>query len=255
MRKTSITVALLFTALSTAALAADLPNVKGPPIYNPPPPPPTWNWTGFYIGANGGYGWGTTTWSYLPTGGTPVPNLSTHGGLAGGTVGFNYEFAPGIVAGVEGDFDWADINGSTSCPNPAFACQSRLRDFGTARGRIGWALDRFLIYGTGGGAFGEVNTRTDNLFGTPVPPSGSPINGSSSFRAGWAAGVGVEYAFWNNLTAKVEYLHYDLGGADYAVDNGLFVHAHEFGNVVRAGLNWKFDWFAPPAPAPVVAKY
>jgi outer membrane immunogenic protein len=222
-----LAVTLTSVAALTAANAADLA-VKAP-VYKAPVIIP-FSWTGFYIGANGGGAWGTTDWTYVVNG-SGTANHNTSGGLAGGTAGYNWQFAPNWVIGIEGDFDWADIKGSTACPNPAFSCQSKISDFATLRGRFGYAFDRFLVYGTGGAAWGNDQIQT------ALPGA---TFGTTGTRTGYAAGAGVEWAFSGPWSAKVEYLHYDLGSATTTVDNGLLVSSREKGDLVRAGVNWKF---------------
>jgi outer membrane immunogenic protein len=218
-----------------AAAAADMP-VKMP-VKAAPIAPPVYNWTGFYIGINGGGGWGETSWTYTVA--LTTADHNSNGGLVGGTIGYNYQFPNNFVVGVEADWDWADINGSAACPNPAFSCESKIKDIGTARGRIGYAWDKLLVYGTGGVAWGDVTIQTV-LPGGAVPPSGTPTNGQTITRVGWVGGVGAEYAIWQRLTVKAEWLYYDLGTDTFAVDNGLFVSARERGNMFRGGLNWHF---------------
>jgi outer membrane immunogenic protein len=216
-----------------SALAADLP-LKAPMM---PLGAPVFSWTGIYIGGNYGGTWGDTDWTYL-AGGTA--SHGTAGSLGGGTLGANWQFPSNWVVGVEGDWDWADIEGSRNCPNPTFVCQSKISDLATVRGRLGYAVDRFMVYGTGGGAWGRDLIQTNFLPGLPVPPSGTPINGTTGTRSGWIAGAGIEWAFWNSFSAKFEVLHYDLGAATTPVDNNLLVNTREHGNIIRAGLNWKF---------------
>jgi outer membrane immunogenic protein len=222
-------IALALCAVSAAgsAYAADF-------IVKAPVPAPV-SWTGFYIGVNGGGASGTSDWTFPRTG--ALSNHNTSGGLVGGTLGFNWQFpATHWVLGAEADWDWASISGDTNCPNPRYLCQSKLGDLGTARARLGYAAyDHFLFYGTGGLAWGSDQIQTTWL------PTGVSA-GSTGVRTGWTAGAGVEYAFWGPLTglsAKVEYLHYDLGGATTTVSTGSTVVSQESGNVVRAGVNWK----------------
>lgn len=150
---------LLALAAIDRATAADLP-LKAPP----PPPPPSW--TGFYLGANGGYGWANQNFNLtvINTLGTATLGGNSHGSgwLAGGQIGFNWEAPSHVVLGLEADGDWADISGSSSgCPTfttgahigAVSACgtdNSRLNDFVTLRGRFGWAWNNVLFYGTGG---------------------------------------------------------------------------------------------------------
>jgi outer membrane immunogenic protein len=214
-----------------SAQAADLA-VKAP-VYKAPVVPP-FSWTGFYIGANVGGAWGNTDWTFVTT---PPLDASHHasGALAGGTLGYNWQIpSTNWVFGVEGDFDWADIKGSTACPNPSFTCQSKITEFGTARGRLGYAVGHFLAYGTGGVAWGR-----DQIGAVLTPAAGNDTD--TGTRTGWAAGAGIEYAFWGPWSAKVEYLHYDLGTATREAPSfGAPADTRERGDLVRVGVNWKF---------------
>ncbi|HWK94854.1 MAG TPA: outer membrane protein [Pseudolabrys sp.] len=210
-----------------AANAADLP-VKAP-LYTAPL---GYNWTGFYVGINGGGGFGHTDWTYVIGGNTAGHNTS--GGLIGGTVGYNYQIQKWVL-GLEGDWDWANVKGSTACPNPAFSCESKLTSLGTLRGRVGMAVGstgNFLLYGTGGWAWGRLNIQTVH------PTVGT--NGTSKTPNGWTAGGGVEWGFLPNWSAKLEYLYVGFGTNTYTVDTGLQVDAKERVNVIRAGVNYRF---------------
>jgi outer membrane immunogenic protein len=217
-----------FSALAmAAALAADAP----PGRYMPPPRAPAYvpffSWNGLYLGINAGYGWGRSRWTDTVTGAT-TGHFDVNGPLVGGTVGYNLQVG-GIVLGVEGDFAWSGIKGSNAIVC-APVCETELTWLGTARGRAGYALDRFLPYLTAGAAFGEVK-------GT--------VTGVGSFtdtKVGWTAGGGLEYAFAGNWSAKVEYLYVDLGkstcSASCSGANPLDVTFDS--HVVRGGLNYKF---------------
>jgi len=227
---------------SLAAQAADLPPApppQAPVAYIPLPPP--YNWGGIYVGINGGYGWGTTKWT-APVDGLSS-SLSSNGGVFGGTLGFNYQMNA-FVFGVEGDFDWSNINTGTSstlCANIVGACQTGNNWLSTLRGRFGFAADRVLFYGTAGGAFANAQTT---------------LNGANTTRTqtGWTAGVGVEYAFAQNWTARAEYLYVNLGtGTVNAVCVSATCPPALAGtlvpisvgltdNLIRFGLNYKFNF-------------
>jgi outer membrane immunogenic protein len=210
-------------ALTAAAAAADLP-ARAPVPYYPVKAPmyaPPYSWTGFYLGVNGGYGWGRSDWD-------TVGPFDVSGGLVGGTAGYNYQFGQ-LVVGVEGDVDWSDIKGNTTsfC---TFGCQTSNTWLSTVRGRLGFAADRFLPYVTGGAAFGDIRASTP----------GFP--GASQTNTGWTVGAGIEAALVGNLSAKVEYLYVDLGNFNCGVACGLGaadnVSLHE--NVLRGGINYRF---------------
>jgi outer membrane immunogenic protein len=283
-------------ALTGAALAADL---TPPPVFLPPPP--IYSWTGLYFGFNAGYHWGSGSTTQFTSTDSAAANIggglgvsqafglipttgasAAQGFIGGGTVGYNYQINS-FVLGLEADFDGASGRGSSSAlrsaPNttPAFIVPLTLTDsaqqlewFGTLRGRIGWTpIDRLLIFGSGGFAFGH----SAASFSVVNPGANPPafLFASSNANTGWTAGGGIEYAFPGPLSAfsvKVEYLYYDLGrttgtvsyanpnftlaGVPFTEFSSLSDHFRHNGNIVWAGLNYKFNWGAPP---PVVAKY
>jgi outer membrane immunogenic protein len=212
---------LAMAGLVGSAQAADLPRqmVTKAPAYTAP----YYNWTGFYVGVNGGGGWGSSAWD-------TTGSFDVSGAMAGGTVGYNWQFGTWVV-GLEGDMDWANIKGSTNAAG-CFSgnCNSENTWLGTARGRLGYAFDRVMPYVTGGAACGDVQ-------------AGQPgFTGMTSTQVGWTAGAGVEFAIANNWTAKVEYLHYDLGSFNCGVScNGFANDNVSFNaNVVRGGVNLRF---------------
>ena len=221
--------AALALAAGGQALAADLPQPAPPPPRAPatyvPVPVPVFSWTGIYFGINGGYGFGTGDFSSGAT------VSSVNGFLVGGTLGGNYQWNQ-FVLGIEGDGAWTNLDGTTTTTCGPPSCEVKSTWLATARGRAGYAIDRILIYGTGGGAFGNVQAAAGAL----------PF--SSSTQTGWTAGAGVEFAFTPNLTGKVEYLYVDLGSlacaqaicGGPATGRGLDLTE----NVVRVGVNYKF---------------
>jgi outer membrane immunogenic protein len=245
MRRASLVaiVAVSTIAFAQIASAADLP-VKAPALVAAP----LYNWTGPYTGIAGGVAWGHSkqTDPGIPCDffGTCLvitnPNddgsYAVTGGIIGGTLGYNWQRGPWVF-GLEGDYSWADVSGnSQTCgaatPSP-HECGTKLESLGTFRGRIGYAMGttgNWLPYVTGGLAVGELNA-WDALF----PSSGS------DFRAGWAAGAGVEVGFERNWTFKVEYLYVDLGSRQmFNVVPGVPETVSFTANIVRAGFNYKF---------------
>src|SRR5581483_8275788 len=186
---------LAWATLTSAASAADLPRAAPyAPVY-----PAGYNWTGLYIGINGGGAWGRSTWD-----GYAVTN-DPSGGLIGATVGYNFQGSSAWVFGVEGDIDWTGINGSTACA--AGVCKTSNDWLGTARARVGYAWDRIMPYVSGGAAFGNINA---NATGFPS---------ADETRLGWTVGFGVEAVLMGKLTAKAEYLYADLGNMSCAAAN------------------------------------
>jgi len=211
----------LLALAALPASAADLP--RGPIPYKAPAMVSQYNWTGFYLGINGGGAWGNSDWN-----GFAVDN-SPSGGMIGGTAGYNWQGAGSPwVFGLEGDIDWTNIRDrATACG--AFNCETRNNWFGTVRGRVGYAFDRFMPYFTGGLAVGDVEA---NLGG---------FTGSKSTNAGWTVGVGIEGVLAGNWTAKVEYLYADLGDTTCSsVACGTATNVDLNLNIVRAGLNYRF---------------
>jgi outer membrane immunogenic protein len=186
---------------------------------------PVYNWTGFYIGINGGYGFGSSNWTNSLAGNSG--NFDLSGGVVGGTVGANYQINQ-FVVGVEGDIDWSGIQGSTSnglCAGTT--CTTKNTWLSTIRGRAGFAADRVLFYGTAGGAFGSIQAN--------VPAFAS----TSSTQFGWTAGAGIEGALTDNLTARIEYLYVDLGNESCCAGTNVSFKT----SLVRAGLDWKFGGY------------
>jgi len=207
-------VAALGLVAAGAASAADLPSRKGPvvaPVYVP-----AFTWTGFYVGANAGYGWGNVN----ANGFANVGDLD--GFVGGGQVGYNYQMGQ-FVVGLEADLQAADL----SSGNNLGLVRVKTDYFGTVRARVGVAFDRFMPYITGGWAYGNVKTS--------IPGIG--FSSDRSHTGGYAVGAGLEYAVTNNIIAGVEYLYVDLGeknilGANTKVGTDF--------SVVRARLSYKF---------------
>jgi outer membrane immunogenic protein len=222
-------------AAATQAFAADLPPPMAPPPRAPAayiPVSPAYNWSGFYIGLNTGYGFGDSTWNNPGSG-----NFSVDGAMAGATVGWNYQIGQ-LVLGVEGDYDWQNIRGTSTtapCVNVGGflgGCDTSSNWYGTFRGRLGYAMDRIMVYGTAGGAVSDIKASTGAL------------SWSSNTELGWAAGAGIEGAITDNLTAKVEYLFTDYGSSTCAaVSCGVATNVKFDESMVRAGLNYKFGGF------------
>jgi outer membrane immunogenic protein len=270
-------VALL--GLTAGAMAADLPSRRAPAPYVAVP---VFTWTGFYIGANAGYGFDTGSNSngafavgpatgtgrtlsgpLAPYNGTVVPGAtgSTDGFVGGGQIGYNYQIG-NIVVGIEADAQYADLAGNRSGVTalaPAVAGfagavgnRGGIDWFGTVRGRVGYAWDRLLVFGTGGFAYGDGSDTCNSTF------AAGRCTGNNGLRTGWTAGGGVEYAFTPNLTGKLEALYVNLdrnsASSRYVGDfvaagavtpvfvNGRRSRDDEF-VVVRAGLNYKFNTF------------
>lgn len=289
--------------LCGAASAADLPRRAAPPVFIPVP---VFTWTGAYFGINAGYAFsdngnirtsgnnGLLAGPILPlanggAGSNTVLNVTQErrasslkseqeGFTGGGQVGYNYQFTPGsgIVVGLEADAQYTDLSRTINYRSPPQAANGGVPDpstlsqgidyIGTVRGRIGYAFDRLLVYGTGGFAYGNVNYNAQ-FFSNNVA-AGNPLAYSgrySQIETGYVYGGGIEFAIptdsflnffkSNAVTIKAEYLRYDLGSRNVLVSStnpatgGQFVAAANGsytsrfsteGSLVRAGINYKF---------------
>lgn len=222
-----------FGAAQTAS-AADIAR----PVYKAPPVVAAYNWTGFYVGIHGGYAWGD-----LNTGAF-AGSHSVDGWFGGGQLGWNWQGAGSPwVFGVELDSSFANIerDGRLATPGVTLNGHSDLDYFGTARGRIGYAFDRAMIYGTAGLAW------ANNEIGF----SPARFAASSNTHVGFAVGGGLEWVLAGNWTGKVEYLYLGLGGESYTGPNGGRFDADIDAHTIKVGLNYRFDW----GKAPVIAKY
>lgn len=218
--------AVAVIGFASVASAADMP-VKAPMIA------PVYNWTGFYVGGTVGSMYGDYSYVNLGNGFASVNN-NVRGALGGPTIGLNWQTGA-FVLGIEGDYSWSKAKATDLSGCSAPGCEASYRWIATARGRIGYAFDRFLPYVTGGAAF----TRLQNTF----LPTGAD-NGSRNLT-GWTLGAGLEWAFWQNWSVKAEYLHVDFGHpVILSPIIGLNIrHNASNLNIVRVGLNYKFGWF------------
>jgi outer membrane immunogenic protein len=287
MKKILLGAIALLAMLAGPAGAADM----RAPVLKAPPPPPAY-WDGFYLGLNAGYGWGRTssevesfdpaTAALFAQANHLRPELLASsfrqsGGIAGVQAGYNWQLSPTWVAGIETDFQYARVRGSsltTAVIDPTApylnVTQATLQWFGTMRGRLGFlATPSLLIYGTGGLAYGRTEASGTVTLTAPVGPVGDFIvAGNSTFSCqtntqkvcytgagtqtslGWAAGGGFEHMITPNLTAKLEYLHVELPGQTVTLVSpppsvNAFVNyrfSRESVDLIRVGLNYKFGW-------------
>jgi outer membrane immunogenic protein len=222
--------------VSDSALAADLPEqaYKSPPVVAQ-----VYNWTGVYVGVNGGYGWGTQDPLIVFSNRFDRTSFDINGGMIGGTVGAQIQQGY-VVLGLEGDLDWANIKGS-GISNPSILGIGRgitlntttnVSAVGTARLRAGVAMDNLLFYVTGGVAFERSSANGTSIAGAPCGTLGVfPNCSASSLRPGLAAGLGFEYGFAHNWSAKLEYLYVETLGSGVSTD-----HIDN----IRAGINYRF---------------
>lgn len=226
--------------LAVPALAADLPSRKEvvAPVYVP-----IFTWTGFYIGLNAGVGWQDKSSVYVTTPSGAITSVSTGnssaGFIGGGQIGYNYQMGSWVL-GVEADIQYADVGGKVNWGPYSWWGNGGGNDqyFGTVRARIGYAIDHWLLYATGGFAYGGFN---------------SNWAGGSSDTTGWTVGGGVEYAFTQNWTVKLEGLYLNMnnnnqtlaffnppGGVLPAGTYTAVGQSSKGAGVVRVGVNYKF---------------
>jgi outer membrane immunogenic protein len=254
------------------AIAADMPTPPPPgPVYKAPPP--VFSWAGFYVGGNVGGVWshdpGTTNWfsANSPANLTSLTlaNTLNHSDVISGVHGgYNWQVNKWVF-GFEGDFDWTRAGASFCRTTDGFGgappCSDTGRGFltfsertnwlATARGRIGWAWDQFMVYGTAGAAWGEVRESISASclvagcgFSNILLATTQPFTNT---RSGWVAGVGGEYMITPNWIARLEYLHYDLGSLTNTLNltgtvgpqSATWASSFRY-DTVRAGISYKF---------------
>jgi outer membrane immunogenic protein len=223
MKRFAIAVGLSIV-ISGGAFAADMPAVPPPPAFVPVAT--VYNWGGAYFGINGGYAFGTSSWENSPS---SSGHFNITGGAIGGTAGANVQ-AGAFVFGAETDFDYAPVKGSTPSAFCA-ACQTSTTWLGTTRARAGYAADRVLFYGTAGIAYSNLQA---SAFGAS----------ETRTRVGWVAGGGVEMAFTDNWTGRLEYLFVDLQDGSCAAACAASLTGPQpvtfAESLVRAGIDCKF---------------
>lgn len=258
--------------LGGSAFAADLP-VKAPSHMAPAPAPLTYNWTGFYVGGNIGWGWENRTITNVGTiNGAAFPAGTTHssdadGFIGGLQLGYDWQFAPNWLVGVAGDFDWSDINGSSDNLNvvggtgPGTRLSHGTYNYkylATVTGRLGYVANNWLLYFKGGWAWAKRkgNGITTNTVTAGALPPGSTLvtTTSSGTPSGWTIGGGTEYRFAPHWSAFIEYDYVDFGtktghplvtfavpgaapvatGVTLARDNDSHI------SVVKGGINYRF---------------
>jgi len=270
--------ALALTA--SAALAAEpLP---------PPPPPPIFTWTGPYIGGQIGYGWGPSSFDLIGFDPTKtnlnvfvIDNGNSPSGVIGGAhVGYLYQFNQWFVVGIEGSVDGTSLRANAQFFLPDFVGTNNILNAhvtsdiqGTLRGKLGFAWDRVLLYGTGGVAFGgfsgDLLLQQLTSAGVPFPIASRYFSNNS---AGWTAGGGIEYAVLDNWWIFAEYRYTEFGSFSnplsnfFAPVNYFSTTSNKFGNagvnnnnphlrenLVQVGFSYRFNLLPPPPP--IVAKY
>ena len=240
------TVSLGVLGLLSPAYGADLPTYSKAPVYAAP----VYDWSGFYVGVFGGGGYGNhnVNDAFGNTGNANfTANYTSTGGVAGGEVGYNWQSGSYLV-GIEGDVYWSGIKGNDANQIAAGAFpiaavdQDNLRWGGTVRARVGYTIDRWMFFFTGGYAFGDIlHTNT---------AAGFPIDQFTVHANGLTGGGGIAYAITNNIIGKFEYRYTNFNGYNHPLPaNGVLPYTTETTySVVTLGLDFKFG-------GPVVAKY
>jgi outer membrane immunogenic protein len=235
--KKIILASVAVVAMSAPSFAADLaarPYTKAPA----PMVSPATNWSGFYVGAMGGYGWSNSVSASV--GGVNLGTANTDalkGGFGGGTIGYNWQ-APGsqFVWGLEVDAAGGSI-GYSETFGPAVV-RDRINAMGSVTGRLGVAFDSVLLYAKGGYAWANNKVSAD--------VAGVNVFSQTRTHSGWTVGGGLEWMFAPAWSAKAEYMYADFSKANYGaallppgVDVGASVHT------IKVGVNYHFGWGGP----------
>jgi outer membrane immunogenic protein len=236
--------AVAVIGFASVASAADLP-VNGP-VYKAPLFA-AYNWSGFYLGIEGGAAWGRSQFISADTSfnlGLPITNsFDISGGLFGGTIGYNWQFSNWVVFGAEGDISWVSKKGTANGISPfttTWTNTTHEKWLGTGRVRVGFTpVERWLVYATGGFAVASVESTVTTV--------SSGAFSDTQTRWGWTVGGGVEAALNQNWSVKLEYLFVDLKDKNYfspdiPTGSGTVLTRTVTlnDNIVRAGINYKF---------------
>jgi outer membrane immunogenic protein len=233
---------VVFLGLTIGAMAADLPS-RGAPA--PVASVPVFTWTGFYVGVQAGYGWGTYKAAFSGANGVTTTEYDSEGFVGGAHIGYNHQFGS-FVVGVEADIEGTGLDGNGGVRFSDGSVLSASPDVsvqGSLRARLGVALDRVLIYATGGLAY--ANFENDYSLNDTVTGRITDASFDNS-EWGWTLGAGVEYAFTDNLTARVEYRYTQFSG--YQNDDAAFFDGASYDfdpdfHTVRVGLSYKFGTY------------
>ncbi len=238
----SVNAGLRYQFAPDASTAWQLSRIRGRMRSRP------YNWTGLYAGAFSGSTWGEQHWFTENVGNPPNDthdNPKFAGYLWGGQIGYNVQTGRWVI-GVEGDYGFSNAHGGNACDDNGgifaffFTCEAEVHRLASVTGRLGYTWDRALFYFKGGLAAGEVTVQTTRNDGLSVSPSFTPTNGTTKWSNGWTVGGGMEFALTPQWSAKAEYMYYDLGSANYAIDSGLVADAETRGSAVKLGVNYHF---------------
>jgi outer membrane immunogenic protein len=251
-------VGLVALCAAGPAVAADLaprPYVKAPP----PMVAAIYDWSGFYLGINGGGGSSRDCWTATSSNGVALPNVSegchsATGGMVGGQIGYRWQ-AASWVFGVEGQGDWADLKGS----NPSqialipYNNQTKVDAIGLLTGQVGYAWDNVLLYVKGGAAVTDNKYTSFFPVGNVFAAAGVPFNAATDTRWGGTVGTGLEVSFAPNWSVGVEYDHLFMGNPNITFPaSGIAVgRTDNIGQGIDMGtVRVNYRWGGP-----VIAKY
>jgi outer membrane immunogenic protein len=248
--KKMVLVASALVLSTAAASAADL----SPGYYKAPPMVAAiYNWSGFYLGGNAGWGTSHNCWTRTSTLGVAGARVSegchdASGGTVGGQVGYRWQAGPWVF-GLEAQGNWADFSGSNfSLVTAGLTNRTRIDAFGLFTGQVGYAWNNVLGYVKGGAAV------TDNRYDGVVTATGAVFDRVTDTRWGGTVGAGIEYGFAPNWSAALEYDHLFMGRNNYAMTsvvtgaNTRNVDISQDADLVTVRLNYRFG-------GPVVARY
>jgi outer membrane immunogenic protein len=257
MKKFLLGSVALAAMIAGPAMAADMPLKAPPPVL-------LYSWTGCYVGGHvgGKASRADVTWGAVAVGAAAIPgsavtdSIHLSGAVGGGQIGCQYQFAGGWLIGVEVDGSWTQSAGQSNILPPAntnFRVWVDEHNMATARGRLGYAWDKWMFFVTGGGAWANVEVSTAPIAFVIAGQQLGAVQTQS--LSGWTAGFGAEYALGYGWSIKGEYLYMDFSNKTYfgttipAVLGEMNVHLRQ--SVARFGMNYKFDW----GYGPVVARY
>ncbi|MCJ9702068.1 MULTISPECIES: outer membrane protein [unclassified Bradyrhizobium] len=239
MKKNLLLAAVSLVALSATApaLAADLaarPYTKAPAMVAA-----IYDWSGFYIGINGGGGSADTSWNLVGFGAEGSHNST--GGTVGGQVGYRLQSGQ-FVFGVEGQGNWADFSGDNISGITGFRNRTRVDSFGLITGQVGYAWNNVLLYAKGGAAV------VSNKYDVYSTVTGANLDRTDETRWGATVGAGLEFGFAPNWTVGVEYNHIFLGDHDVTFASGAVERVKQDVDMGLVRLNYKFG-------GPILGRY
>jgi opacity protein-like surface antigen len=245
----------LVAAAAASAAGADLP-ASPAPAYKATAATPTYDWTGFYIGGFGSYSWSNSTSTLTNTAtGVAFPSVGGRSSSAwhgGGQIGYDYMLPSHVLVGIVADVSSGTSTTTTGSGVNASTSQADTFASGTVRGRLGYAIDNVLLYGTAGWHWADAeNTRTQDAGHVGNAVAGT-VETANANRDGWTAGAGVGYALTRNWNAFTEYRYSDVSSTTVTfplAQRSITSSPNNHSSVIEFGLNYKFDWGATQAAA------